>query len=61
MFACPSRSLTIFGCTPASTGSHPVTLQAKRLRLELLKVKADLEQELGRLALDCSRCGQTVH
>ena len=42
-------------------GSHPVTLQAKMLRLELLKVKADLERELGQLVLDCSRCGQTVH
>lgn len=30
-------------------GSHPVTLQAKMLRLELLNVKADLERELGRL------------
>lgn len=42
-------------------GSHPVTLQAKMLRLELLKVKADLERDLGRLVLDCTRCGQTVH
>jgi hypothetical protein len=42
-------------------GSHPVTLQAKMLRLELLKVKADLERELGRLVLDCSSCSQTVH
>ena len=42
-------------------GSHPVTLHSKMLRLELLKVKADLERELGRLVLDCSECGQTVH
>lgn len=42
-------------------GSNPVTLHAKTLRLELLKVKADLERELGQLVLDCSRCGQTVH
>lgn len=42
-------------------GSHPVTLQAKMLRLELLKVKADLERDLGQLVLDCSDCGQTVH
>lgn len=41
-------------------GSHPVTLQAKLLRLELLKVKADLERELGQLVLDCSDCGRTV-
>jgi len=26
------------------------------LRLELLKVKADLERELGQLVLDCSDC-----
>lgn len=31
------------------------------LRQELLEVKADLEQELGRLVLDCSTCGRTVH
>jgi hypothetical protein len=42
-------------------GSHPVTLQAKMLRLELLKVKAGLERELGRLVLHCSDCGRTVH
>jgi hypothetical protein len=42
-------------------GSHPVTVQAKMLRLELLNVKADLERELGTLVLDCSECGNTVH
>jgi hypothetical protein len=42
-------------------GSHPLTLSAKMLRLELLNVKADLERELGRLVLDCSDCGRTVH
>lgn len=42
-------------------GSHPVTVQAKMLRLELLNVKADLERELGRLVLDCSKCGRLVH
>lgn len=41
--------------------SHPVTLHAKVLRLELLNVKADLERELGQLVLDCSSCGRTVH
>jgi hypothetical protein len=41
--------------------SHPVTLQAKLLRLELLNVKADLERELGGLVLDCSDCGRTVY
>jgi hypothetical protein len=34
-------------------GSHPVTLQAKMLRLELLNVKADLERELGKLVMEC--------
>jgi hypothetical protein len=42
-------------------GSHPLTVHAKMLRLELLQVKADLERELSRLVLDCSDCGQTVH
>jgi hypothetical protein len=28
------------------------------LRLELLKVKADLERELGQLVLDCSCCAR---
>lgn len=41
--------------------SHPVTLHATMLRLELLNVKADLERELGQLVLDCSSCGRTVH
>jgi hypothetical protein len=31
------------------------------LRLELLKVKADVERELGQFVQDCSACGQTVH
>jgi hypothetical protein len=29
-------------------GSHPLTVHAKMLRLELLNVKAELERELGR-------------
>jgi hypothetical protein len=40
---------------------HPVTLQAKLIRLELLKVKADLERELGKLVLNCTQCGMEVH
>jgi hypothetical protein len=40
---------------------HPVTVAAKQVRLELLKVKADLERELGKLVLNCQRCGQEVH
>jgi hypothetical protein len=31
------------------------------LRLELLRVKADLERELAELVLDCTDCGRTVH
>jgi hypothetical protein len=42
-------------------GSHPVTLQPKMLRLELLNVKADLERDLGRLVLHCTDCGRIVH
>jgi hypothetical protein len=42
-------------------GSHPVTVHAKMLRLELLNVKADLERELEQLVLDCPSCGRTVH
>jgi hypothetical protein len=42
-------------------GSHPITVHAKMLRLELLKTKAALERELGQLVLHCSRCWRTVH
>jgi hypothetical protein len=44
-----------------ASGSDTVVLSAKMLRLELLRVKADLERELGRLVLDCTDCGRTVH
>jgi ribosomal protein L37E len=40
---------------------HPVTLGAKQVRLEVLKVNADLEQKLGKLVLNCQRCGMEVH
>ena len=36
-------------------------MSAKQVRLELLKVKADLERELGKLVLNCQRCGVDVH
>ncbi len=42
-------------------GSHPLTVKANMLRLHLLKVKADLERDLGLLVLDCTRCGSRVH
>jgi hypothetical protein len=45
----------------AGGGNHPVTVHAKMLRLELLKVKADLERELGTWVLDCTACGMEVH
>jgi hypothetical protein len=45
----------------AGGGDHPVTVHAKMLRLELLKVEADLERELEDFVLNCSRCGLDVH
>jgi hypothetical protein len=41
--------------------SDPLVVHAKMLRLELLKVKADLERELEDVVLDCSKCGLDVH
>jgi hypothetical protein len=35
----------------AGGGSHPVTIHAMMLRLELLNVKTDLERELEKLSL----------
>jgi len=42
-------------------GSHPITVHAKMLRLELLNVKKELERELETLVLNCSKCGLDVH
>jgi hypothetical protein len=39
----------------------PTMLAAKRLRMQLLTTKGDLERELGRLVLHCQRCDRTVH
>jgi hypothetical protein len=36
-------------------------VQAKMLRLELLKVKGDIERELGTFVLNCKRCSLDVH
>jgi hypothetical protein len=47
--------------TAGIDGSHPVTIQAKALRQELLGIKADMEQELETFVLDCSSCGREVH
>jgi hypothetical protein len=45
----------------AGGGDHPVTVHAKMLQLELLKVKADLERELETWSLNCTKCGLDVH
>jgi hypothetical protein len=45
----------------AGGGDHPVTVDAKMLRLELLKVKADLERELEDFVPNCKKCGLDVH
>jgi hypothetical protein len=45
----------------AGGGDHPVTVHAKMLRLELLKVKADLERELEDFSLNCTKFGLDVH
>jgi hypothetical protein len=34
---------------------------AKRLRMELLQTKAELERELGNVLLHCRRCNRRVH
>ncbi len=41
--------------------SHPLVVHAKMLRLELLKVKANLERELETWSLNCTKCGLDVH
>ena len=41
--------------------SDPLVTHAKMLRLELLKVKADLERELEDFSLNCTKCGLDVH
>lgn len=41
--------------------SDPLVVHAKMLRLELLKVKADLERELEDISLNSSKCGLDVH
>jgi hypothetical protein len=34
---------------------------AKRLRMEVLQTKAELERELGNVVLNCRRCNRRVH
>lgn len=45
----------------AGGANHPVTVHAKTLRLELLKVKTDLERELETWWLNCTKFGLDVH
>jgi hypothetical protein len=40
---------------------HPLVLAVKEIRLELLRVKGDLEGELSRLVKTCRRCQLRVH
>jgi hypothetical protein len=44
---------------------HPTDSQtmlaAKKLRMQLLTTKGELERELARLVRDCRRCDRTVH
>jgi hypothetical protein len=42
-------------------GGRPVTLHTKMLRLELLRVKADLKRDLSEFVLDWTDCSLTVH
>jgi hypothetical protein len=37
-----------------------VTAAAKRLRMELLQTKAELERKMGRFLLHCRRCNRRV-
>ena len=41
--------------------SATIVVHARILRLELLKLKGDLERELAKLVLNCTTCGQEVH
>jgi hypothetical protein len=45
----------------AGGANQTVTVHAKTLRLELLKVKADLERELETWSLNCTECGLDAH
>lgn len=42
-------------------GSDPITVAAKIVRVELLRVKGELERQLARLVLHCRDCGRQVH
>jgi len=42
-------------------GDHPVTVAAKQVRLEPLRVTADLERKPATWVLDCKACGMEVH
>lgn len=57
----PRPTILVDEAKAAGGGDHPVTVHAKMLRLELLKVKADLERELEDFSVNCSKCGLDVH
>jgi len=44
-----------------AAGLPAIILAPKRLRLELLQVKAELERSLGEWVLNCTDCGREVH
>src|SRR2546429_507488 len=44
-----------------ATGVESVVQNAKRLRMELLQTKGELERELSRFVRHCKRCGLRVH
>jgi hypothetical protein len=47
--------------TSAGGPDHPVAIQAKMLRLELISIKADVERQLGPWSLNCRACSRDVH
>lgn len=42
-------------------GSDPITVAVKMVRVELLRVKGELERQLARLVLHCRDWGRQVH
>jgi hypothetical protein len=40
---------------------HPTMLAVKKMRVELLKIKGEIERELARWVEDCRRCNRRVH
>jgi hypothetical protein len=42
-------------------GSDPITVAVKMVRVELLRVKGELERQLARLVPHCRDCGRQIH